>query len=387
MHDVLHPREVGVARRRDAIPPAPVVRQPLAAPVRDVERRIGEDEVRSQIGVPVVVEGVAVCDLALDAADGEVHPGEPPRGVVGLLAVDRDVAPRPAAVPVAGGVRADELHRLHEHPRRAAAGVVDPAPPGLQHLDQELHHAARGVELTALLALGARELREEVLVDAAEHVLGPGVRVAHPDVADHVDELAEPLLVERRAGVVLGQHVLERRIVALDGGHRVVHEPADVGLTGLRLETAPARLQRHPEDVLGPVLVRVLRVGALVPLGLEQGVHLLEGVGDVLQEDEAEDDVLVLGRVHRAAERIGHAPKLGLVAGRGALSLGLRARGCPPRVAASPDEPSPSFARGPSLFDSTAWPDETRDDVRLLPAGIVQAERPTQLLQAIPGES
>ena len=205
------PTQVGVARRRDAIPPALVVRQPLAAPVRDVERRIGEDEVRSQVGVAVVVEGVAVCDLALDAADGEVHPGEPPRGVVRLLAVDGDVAPRPAAVPVAGGVRADELHRLHEHPRRAAAGVVDPPPPGLQHLDQELDDAARGVELAALLALGARELREEVLVDAAEHVLGAGVRVAHPDVADHVDELAEPLLVERRAGVVLGQHVLERR--------------------------------------------------------------------------------------------------------------------------------------------------------------------------------
>ena len=32
--------------------------------------------------------------------------------------------------------------------------------------------------------------------------------------------LAEPLLVERGAGVVLGQHVLERGVVPLDPDHR-----------------------------------------------------------------------------------------------------------------------------------------------------------------------
>ena len=69
----------------------------------------------------------------------------------------------------------------------------------------------------------------------------------------------------------------------------------------------------------GAVLVRVLGVGALRLLGLELGVLLLEGVGDVLEEDQAEDDVLVLGGVHAAAERVGHLPELGLVAdvGRG----------------------------------------------------------------------
>ena len=41
---------------------------------------------------------------------------------------------------------------------------------------------------------------------------------------------------------------------------------------------------------------------------------LLEGVGDVLEEDQAEDDVLVFGGVHAAAQRVGHLPELGLVA-------------------------------------------------------------------------
>ena len=34
-------------------------------------------------------------------------------------------------------------------------------------------------------------------------------------------------------------------------------------------------------------------------------MRLLEGVGDVLEEDQAEDDVLVLGGVHVAAELVG----------------------------------------------------------------------------------
>ena len=36
----------------------------------------------------VVVEAVALGDLSLDAPDGEVHPGEPPGGVVRFLTVD-----------------------------------------------------------------------------------------------------------------------------------------------------------------------------------------------------------------------------------------------------------------------------------------------------------
>ena len=165
--------------------------------------RIGEDVVGLEVGVAVVVEGVTVADLAVDAANGEVHLGEPPGGVVRLLAEDADVGELAA-------VGLDELLRLHEHAGGAAAGVVHATLVGLEHLDQQLHHAARRVELATLLALGARELGKEVLVHAAEHVLGARLGVAHLDVADHVDELAKAGLVERRAGVVLGQYALQR---------------------------------------------------------------------------------------------------------------------------------------------------------------------------------
>jgi Family of unknown function (DUF6364) len=76
------------------------------------------------------------------------------------------------------------------------------------------------------------------------------------------------------------------------------------------------------------VLVEVFRVGALGALGLELLVLLFEGVGDVLEEDEAEDDVLGLGRVHAAAKGIGHLPQLGFIADR--RGCGLCGRGLTP---------------------------------------------------------
>ena len=94
----------------NAVLPPLVVTKPLAAPVGDVEGRVGQDVVSPQVGVLIVVEAVTVGDLALDAPDGQVHLGETPGGVVGLLAVDGEVAPGPAAVAVARGVGTDELH-------------------------------------------------------------------------------------------------------------------------------------------------------------------------------------------------------------------------------------------------------------------------------------
>jgi len=72
---------------------------------------------------------------------------------------------------------------------------------------------------------------------------------------------------------------------------------------------------------------RVLRVGALRLLRFELRVLCLEGVGDVLEEDQAEHDVLVLGGIHATAQRVGHLPEPRFVAdnrpvvgwGRGAL--------------------------------------------------------------------
>ena len=96
--DVLQPGEVGVAGRRDAKAPARVLLQALAAPVGDVEGRVGEDGVGLEVGERVLVEAAFAvpADVAVDAAHGKVHFCKPPGGVVGFLPVDGDGADAPA---------------------------------------------------------------------------------------------------------------------------------------------------------------------------------------------------------------------------------------------------------------------------------------------------
>jgi hypothetical protein len=62
-------------------------------------------------------------------------------------------------------------------------------------------------------------------------------------------------------------------------------------------------------------------IGALLTLRLQFGVLGLEGVGDVLEKDQAQDDVLVLGRVHVIAQRIGGGPELGFKAEVGRVAV------------------------------------------------------------------
>ena len=121
--------------------------------------------------------------------------------------------------------------------------------------------------------------------------------------------------------VVLGENLLQHRVVALDRGHGPVHGLADGRLPRPGLQVCPAGFLGHPENVLGDVLVAIL--GSLVsPPGQHGRVPLRERVRDVLEEDQAEHDVLVLGRIHRAPERIRHRPQFGLVSGHGA-AIGL----------------------------------------------------------------
>ena len=49
----------------------------------------------------------------------------------------------------------------------------------------------------------------------------------------------------------------------------------------------------------------------------QRSVPFLDGVGDVLEEQQAEGNVPVLGRVHVAAQGVSHLPELGFVADGG----------------------------------------------------------------------
>ncbi len=218
-------------------------------------------------------------------------------------------------------MRLDELLALHEHAAAAAAGVVDATLVRRQHLDQHLDDAGRRVELAALLALGGGELAEEVFVDLAEQVLG-AMTLAEADGRDQVDQLAELAGFELAAAEALVEDALQARVVGLDGFQRGVDAHADVGLLGLRADGLPARRGGHPEHVGHRVVVALLqRLGVVGGVGqvqvarlvgergLELRAALVEGVADVLEEDQAEDDVLVLGGVHRRAQLVGGGPE------------------------------------------------------------------------------
>ena len=147
----------------------------------------------------------------------------------------------------------------------------------------------------------------------------------------------------------------------------------------------PARLGRHPEDVLSDVLVAVLG-GLFTPLGQHPGVKLLEGVGDVLQEDQAQDDVLVLGGVHASAQGVGHLPELRLVAGGGLgggqyssgggllrwLLVKGYERGCGVSTGPEWESRPPSFALS---LSKGAWPAIVRPE-------LVEGRWPWSLLQS-----
>ena len=132
-------------------------------------------------------------DGGVNAVNSEVHLGQPPCGVVDLLPVDRKVQ-RVAAMIF------DEFLGLDEHATRAAAGVIDAALIGFEHLNQRADHGAGGEELAATLAFGAGKARDEILIDAAQQVARPVGAVVHLDVGEEVNQLAQHGFVERGGG-------------------------------------------------------------------------------------------------------------------------------------------------------------------------------------------
>ena len=242
-----------------------------------------------------------VGDLGIDTADGEVHLGQTPGRLVRFLAVDRDVTELPA-------VSFDEFLAADEHATRSAAGVARAA------LTVRAPQPARAprrrrIELTPALTLGASEARKEVFIDATQHVLSAIGGAAERNVADQVDDLPEPLLVEPRPRKSFGntpfRDGLSRSIAVMASSTSVPNS----GLRRARFQVRPTCFLRHPEDIYGAVLVGVFGVGALCFLRFEFGVLRLEGIGDVLEEDQAENNMLVLRRVHIVTQRVGRRPE------------------------------------------------------------------------------
>lgn len=335
---VLQPGVVGVACGRGAVLPARVAGECFAPPVGGVEWGVGHHEVHFLVEVLGGGEGVGVAfaEVVFEAVDGHVHGGEFPGGAVFFLAVDGDVA----CVALVG---ADEAFGLDEEAAAAHGGVVYAALVGFEQGDDEGDDGFGGEVLAAAFAFGQGEAAEEVFVDVAEDVFGGECAVALEGVlAEKLDEADEGVAAHAVAADAF-EHAFEAGVVFFYGvkgvvdecGHAV--EAAAPGQFRAVFEEGgggdfvPAGGTGHPEDVVLGVVVALFEFGfkgglvvlrAVVQRGVEiEGVFgvlqigkdfaLLggEGVGDVFEENQAEDDVFVVGGVQLGAELVGGFPE------------------------------------------------------------------------------
>ena len=188
---------------------------------------------------------------------------------------------------------------------------------GFEDLDHEAHDGRRGVELTALLPLGAGELAEEVFVDAPE-----GVEVeADRDLGDFLQQFLEQGAVEDL--VVARQHARELRVVFFDVGHRFVDGFADVAAFGPREQVVEAGVWREEQDAFGLVGLGVVDARGAAARGgarvLQLRAALREARLGKAQEDQAEDRPRVFAgleaRIGAELVRRGPKPLLQLVIG------------------------------------------------------------------------
>ena len=128
-----------------------------------VERGVGHHVVGpAEQLVRIFVIGDRLLDVAFEAVDGEVHPGQADGGGVLLQAAEGEAL---------GGVATVLLHgagALHEHAAGAAGRVEHRAALGVQHVGDQRDQGDGGEEFAAVMSLLVREPGQEVLVDAAD---------------------------------------------------------------------------------------------------------------------------------------------------------------------------------------------------------------------------
>jgi hypothetical protein len=286
---MLDPAKVCVADWWRAEFPALIFAQKLARPVRDVERRVGEDEIKALIREGVFDQCAlrVPAQVSKDAANGEVHAGKAEGGVVAFLPIDRDIGPLPL-------VCVDEFLGLNEKATRAAAGVIDAA---FGRLDHRVDDRFWGVEFAAAFAFGACEFRDKVFVDAADEIKVGAVAFKF-DVGEQINQASEHAAVDCLFAKDLGQGALQAFVVNLDRAHGVVDHDTDAGVLGVFRKGGPSGLLRNPEYVFGKVFVAVFRIREF--LGLQFVVHTGERNGDVTKEEQAKGEVFVFTGIHCA---------------------------------------------------------------------------------------
>ena len=221
----------------------------------------------------VVEEGVGaeLTQVSINAPDGQIHLGQFPCGGVGVLPIDRNAVDVPAVV-------FDKPRRLDKHAAAAAAWVIDPPIEGLEHFHQRFDHTLRREELPGQLALLLGEFPQAVLVGVPQNILAVSV-LYHLEVSKQIDHIAQPPLVQLRAGKILGEDVFQLFVFLFNTAHGIVDHCADFRRMGGGGDHAPPGILRHEEDVFGCILVDIFL--KTVTLSHKFIIFSLETVRDV----------------------------------------------------------------------------------------------------------
>ncbi len=138
-----------------------------------------------------------------------------------------------------------------------------------------------------------------------EDVLRVQIRRLERDAGDEVDEVDEICGIDLELGVAAVEHAFGLRVDS-----RCRTSPAGCPSRpsiSLRSFLLLYGLQRVVDELAGGGFIRVGETPTLLE---DLGLPLGEGIGDVFEEDQAEDRVLVNGGVEVRAELVGGGPQL-----------------------------------------------------------------------------
>ena len=188
----------------------------------------------------VVVVGDRLPEVAFEPVHGQVHLRQADGGVVLLDAAESEPLGRAPTVL---------LHRacaLDEHAAGAAGRVEHGAAVGVEHVGDERDQRDGREELAVVVRLLVGELRQEVLVDAAEDVAGDLLQLFGVQLAQQV---AQHIVVERLV-LALRQDPAQAVVVRFDGFHRCDDGGGAVRAVGQGDQVIELRLSPQEDGVL-----------------------------------------------------------------------------------------------------------------------------------------
>ena len=319
---VLQPRKISVILRRHTKHPAQVILNPM--PFLDIERRVRQHVIKTLTRVRILSERItpAVTHRTINTVNRQVQARQTPGRLVTLLTIrQHTLLTLTAAIKRTTGT-VHKIIRLHKHTARTAARIIHATAHRLNHTHQSVHHSRRGVELATLLALRTSKLTQEILIHETQNIFRRRMlTITHRReirIRQQVNHLRQGALLHLLARIHGLKGTLQRRVLSHNLIHRGVNKLTHTVTLRLLHQVRPAGTNRHIECMTSMVVRRLLQLLSqsltLKAVLLSQHVlnilaSLIEGVTNVLQEDQAQHEVAVTAGLHGTAQNVRGLPQ------------------------------------------------------------------------------